>query len=239
MQPLRLRSLRVRVAPRGDRDDGGVDATKDPRRRQGATVRAYDAAARAYRDATAALPTHLGPVTGEWGRVLGAGARVLEIGSGSGRDAAALEEVGLSVQRTDVTPAFVTLLQDDGHDAVVLDPVVDDLADPADPDRPWDGVWASASLLHAARAELPRVLARAAAATREGGRLHLSLKEGDGEGWSTHGAVAQPRFFTYWREGPLRAALADAGWAVDRLERRAGLRADRWLVVAGVRRFCR
>ncbi|GAA0972291.1 hypothetical protein ENKNEFLB_02932 [Nocardioides aquaticus] len=46
---------------------------------------AYDAAARAYRDATAALPTHLGPVTGEWGRVLGAGARVLEIGSGSGR----------------------------------------------------------------------------------------------------------------------------------------------------------
>ncbi|GAA0972288.1 hypothetical protein [Nocardioides aquaticus] len=51
--------------------------------------------------------------------------------------------------------------------------------------------------------------------------------------------MAQPRFFTYWREGPLRAALADAGWAVDRLERRAGLRADRWLVVAGVRRFCR
>lgn len=78
---------------------------------------AYDAAARAYRDATAALPTHLGPVTGEWGRVLGAGARVLQIGSGSGRDAAA------------------------------LDPVVDDLADPADPDRPWDGVWAALHLL--------------------------------------------------------------------------------------------
>ncbi len=213
-----------------------TDPTDDSRQRRDATVQAYDAAARAYRDATAALPSHLGPVMGEWVRALGVGARVLEIGSGSGRDAVALEEVGLSVQRTDLTPAFVTLLQDDGHDAVVLDPVVDDLADPADPDRPWDGVWASASLLHAARADLPRVLARTAAATREGGRLHLSLKEGDGEGWSTHGAVAQPRFFTYWRERPLRTALTDAGWVVERLERRDGLRAERWLVVTGVRR---
>ena len=42
----------------------------------------------------------------------------------------------------------------------------------------------------------------------------MSLKEGDGEEWSVHGHVREPRRFVYWREAPLRAALTDAGWRV-------------------------
>jgi hypothetical protein len=55
--------------------------------------------------------------------------------------------------------------------------------------------------------------------TRSGGLLHLTLKEGDGERWSTHGDVAAPRWFTYWREEPLRDALVGAGWSVEHLGR--------------------
>ena len=79
---------------------------------------------------------------------------MLEIGSGPGRDARALEEAGVSVRRTDITPGFVALLRADGFEADVVDPLTDDLADPAR-DEPYDGVWAAASLLHVRREDLP------------------------------------------------------------------------------------
>jgi len=150
--------------------------------------------------------------------------------------AAALEAAGLSVRRTDVTPAFVNLLRADGHDADVVDPLIDDLADPMRPGRAYDGVWASACLLHVAREDLPEVAARLAEATRLDGLLHAALKEGDGEAWSTHGSVAAPRHFTFWREGPLRDLVEGAGWSVDEVDHVDGLRGDNWLNVLARRR---
>ena len=93
------------------------------------------------------------------------------------------------MRRTDVTPGFVELLRADGDEADVLDPLTDDLADPAAPGTPYDGVWANACLLHVRREDLPAVLGRLAEATRRGGLLYASFKEGDGEGWSVHGNV--------------------------------------------------
>jgi protein-L-isoaspartate O-methyltransferase len=167
--------------------------------------------------------------------MVGPGGRVLEIGSGSGRDALVLEESGLSVRRTDITPAFVHLLRDSGHQADVVDPLHDDLSDPAAPGTPYAGVWADASLLHVDRADLPRVLSRLADATRPGGAMFLSVKEGDGADWSLHGNVTAPRFFTYWREEPLRSALNGAGWRVSSVARDEGSRGEWWLLVMAER----
>lgn len=205
----------------------------DPSR---ATVAAYDADARAYREATAALPETVRIQIERFVAAVGSGARVLEVGSGGGRDASALEERGIRVRRTDITPAFVELLRADGHEADVLDPLRDDLTDPARPGTPYDGIWAAASLLHVARAELPTVLARLAGATRPDGVLHLALKEGDGEGWSRHGCVAAPRHFTYWREAPLRTVLDEAGWEVQELGTGTSPRGDGWLDLIARRR---
>ena len=202
-----------------------------------ATVAAYDAHAAAYRDGIPVAPDWAVDQVRSFAAEVGAGGRVLEIGSGPGRDAAALEGAGLSVRRTDITPGFVELLRETGHDADVLDPLTDDLDDPARPGTPYDGVWAAACLLHVARADLPTVLSRLAAAVRVGGLLALSLKEGDGESTSTHGHVAAPRQFVYWRAGPLRAALGDAGWQVQSLETRLGDQTGQpWLEVRAVRR---
>jgi len=199
----------------------------DPRR---ATVAAYDASARAYASANPVLPDSVRADLDSFSRRLPPGARVLEVGSAAGRDAALLEELGLQVHRTDVTPAFVALLREQGHDADVLDPLVDDVV------GPYDGVWANASLLHVLRADLVTVLQRLGSATRPGGLLRFSVKEGDGEGWSTHGAVAAPRHFTFWRAGPLTDAVVAAGWT-DVLVRSgiAGKRQETWLEVSAVR----
>ena len=53
---------------------------------------------------------------------------------------------------------------------------------------------------------------------------------------SAHGSVRAPRRFTFWREAPLRAVLASAGWRVDHLGHRVGLREQPWLTVRASRR---
>ncbi|WP_244928672.1 methyltransferase domain-containing protein [Nocardioides sp. W7] len=193
------------------------------------TVAAYDDFASAYREGRAGLPDPDAHLRDRFAAALAPGARVLEIGSGPGRDARALEDAGLSVRRTDVSERFVELLRAEGHEADVLDPLGDDLDDPRRPGTPYDGVWASASLLHVARADLPEVLRRLAAATRTGGVLHLDVKEGEGEAWSTHGSVAAPRRFTYWSREALDAVAAGAGWRVEEWGEGVGSRGERWI----------
>jgi SAM-dependent methyltransferase len=201
-----------------------------------ATVRAYDASAADYSAGTLDLPDSVAAAVGRFASVLPAGARVLEIGSGGGRDARALEEAGLSVRRTDVTPGFIAVLRADGHRAEVVDPLTDDLSDPAAPGTPYAGVWANACLLHVRREDLPTVLSRLAEATARGGLLYASVKEGDGDGWSVHGHVTGPRLFTYWREQPLREALSAAGWSVEHVGHQDGSRGEAWLEVLATRR---
>ena len=177
------------------------------------TLRTYEQAAQLYRersarvamdDALIDLATAHAPE----------GAHVLEIGSGPGVDAAVLEERGFQVRRTDATAAFVEMLRAQGHVADLLDVRSDDIG------GPYDAVFAQAVLLHIDRGELPRVLTRLAAAVRPGGLLAISLKEGDGEEWSSH-KVELPRHFTYWRLEPLREALVSTGWEPVVLERTA------------------
>ena len=197
------------------------------------TVRAYDLDAAAYADRTAHLADAVRAVVEDVATRLGAGARVLEIGSGGGRDARSLEELGLRVRRTDITPGFVTLLRGQGHDADLLDPLVDDVSTA---DGPYDGVWANASLLHVDRADLPTVLSRLADVTRPGGLLRVSLKEGDGEGWSTRGSISSRRHFTYWRPDALRTAVDGTGWtSIDISAGVPGAGQETWLWMAGVR----
>lgn len=80
------------------------------------------------------------------------------------------------------------------------------------------------------------VLARLAHVTRPGGLLRISLKEGDGDGWSTHGAIRSPRPFTYWRADALGDAALTGGWRdVDVRSGIDGTRSEHWLELAAVR----
>ncbi|MDF8263982.1 ceramidase domain-containing protein [Luteipulveratus flavus] len=194
---------------------------RDPK---AATIAAYEADAEAYRDATARVSAPVRDRIETFAAAVGVGGHVLEIGSGPGHDALLLESAGVRVDRTDITPAFVRMLRDAGHEARTLDPLTGELG------GPYDGVWASAVLLHVARADVGTVLRRLRTATREGGLLHASVKEGEGEGWSAGGNVAAPRHFTYWSEHEWRTALTEAGWQVDALEVMPSVRGrGRWL----------
>jgi hypothetical protein len=65
--------------------------------------------------------------------------------------------------------------------------------------------------------------------------LGLSVKEGDGEVWSTHGTISAPRRFVLWREPDLTSTLGRAGWQVDEVRHREGLRGETWLMIRATR----
>jgi 2-polyprenyl-3-methyl-5-hydroxy-6-metoxy-1,4-benzoquinol methylase len=169
------------------------------------TLQTYERTAARYAERTVRAddePDNLVPLVAAHAAV---GAAVLEIGSGPGHDAARLEALGFQVRRSDATRAFVELQRAHGHEIDVLDVRTDDLG------GPYDVVFAHAVLLHIDRTELPSVLTRLRDAVRPGGLLAMSLKEGDGEEWSSH-KLELPRHFTYWREQPLRSVLEGVGW---------------------------
>jgi len=197
------------------------------------TVRSYDAAAAEYAAEAAAMPKWVAKEIDAFVTELGGSGRVLEIGSGGGRDALELEKRGICVRRTDVSSGFVELLRARGFEADLLDPLTEDLADPRHPGMLYDGVWACACLIHVARQDFGTVLGRLAEATRTGGRLHASVREGDDEDVSEHGSAAAPRRYaeTFWHESALWSALADAGWIVSEVRRYIGRPDDRWLSV--------
>lgn len=148
------------------------------------------------------------------------GGRVLELGSGPGACADAMEERGLTVRRTDATVAFVQRLRSLGRDADVLDALHDDLG------GPYDVVFANAVLLHFAADDLEQLLQRA---TQAAMWCAFTVKEGDGEAWTT-AKLDAPRWFVYWREEPLRALLRRSGWEVRSLQHTDG-RHDAWITV--------
>lgn len=149
--------------------------------------------------------------------------RVLELGSGPGRDASYLESRGPRVRRTDAAREFVEMMRTEGHDAQLLDVRRGDL------DGPYDAVFANAVLLHLSREEFRDVLERSRRAVVDGGVLAFTLKEGEGEAWS-YAKLDLPRHFTYWRESEVRAVLDRTGWTLRSIEHVKG-RTDDWLYV--------
>ena len=105
------------------------------------------------------------------------GGHALEIGSGPGWDADALEEAGMTVRRTDVTQAFLDFQRDRGKQADELDVINDDLG------GPYDAVVALHVLQHVEPDDLPDVLAKVAGALGPAGRFLVSIPRGEGEDW--------------------------------------------------------
>ena len=143
---------------------------------------------------------------------LPAGASVLELGSGSGRDAAYMLSRGLDVDATDASAA---LAEQAGKR--IGRPVRLMRFNELDAEMAYDGVWASASLLHAPARELARDLRLIFNALRPGGLFVASFKAGKGEGRDQFG-----RYYNYPDAETLLAYYRSAAWAALDLETAAG-----------------
>lgn len=186
------------------------------------TLSAYEAHSDQYAERTT---LERAPLVDELLRVTPPGASVLELGSGPGRDAAAMEDAGLVVHRTDGAASFVNGLRENGHSARVLNFYADDFG------GPYDAIYAHAVLLHATRDRLPSVLRVALRSVRAGGILAASFKMGEGDAWSDQ-KLDTPRHFTYWQQIDLREVVTRAGWEpVTVAETVATASPERWITV--------
>ena len=104
------------------------------------------------------------------------GARILDAGCGSGRDAKAFREMGYEVEAFDASAELVELARQ--HSGLPVKQMR--FEDITEVER-YEGIWCCASLLHVPLAELPGVMAQLAKALKPGGVWYLSFKYGSGE----------------------------------------------------------
>ncbi len=117
-------------------------------------------------------------------------AKIVELGSAFGRDAAYIVSKGFEVKCTDAVAGFVSQLQAKGFNARHYNALTDDLG------NEYDLIFANAVLLHFNKAELALVLKKLLHSLKRGGGLAFSLKRGQGEAWSAAKIGAPSSFAT-------------------------------------------
>jgi SAM-dependent methyltransferase len=154
---------------------------------------AYDARA-AWRDGLSKEPWKLAERQAFRER-LAPGARLLEIGAGTGQDSAYFQEQGFAVVAADLSAAMVEHCRAKGIEAYAMDFLHLDF-----PAASFDAVFAMNCLLHVPNHDLPAVLAAVRAVLRPGGLFFVGVYGGheSAEGPVDDDNYAPPRFFS-WR----------------------------------------
>jgi SAM-dependent methyltransferase len=140
-----------------------------------------------------------------------AGARLLEIGAGTGQDSAFFLAQGLSVVAADLSPAMVERCRAKGVEAYVMDFL--QLNFPA---GSFDAVYAMNCLLHVPNRDLPKVLAAIRTVLRPGGLFFLGVYGGPEsfEGTYEGDQHVPPRFFSFRTDDELQGFAAAARFEV-------------------------
>lgn len=158
----------------------------------------YNRYAKTYFESTVNLD--LSEARKRFEKVLPEGGSILDLGCGSGRDTLAFYEDEYEVTPLDGSEEMCALAQIH-TDLEVLNMTFQDL----DFDEVFDGVWASASLLHVPEKEMPEVLKKIGFALKPGGYLYISVKEGDFEG------IRSGRYFVDYTRRKLTDLIEDTG----------------------------
>lgn len=141
-------------------------------------------------------------------RDLTPGKRVLNLGSGSGRDALLLRETGMEVFCVDGSSTMTRITNTLGFESLVS--TFDELE--LEPNS-FDGVWAYTSLLHLPKSELAETLARIHGWLRQDGAFALGMIEGDGERDVVRDSMpGESRLFAYYSSDELISRAGEAGF---------------------------
>jgi SAM-dependent methyltransferase len=161
------------------------------------TLQFYRSNAQSYADWAKAPSTRLRGFLA----LLPPGGSILELGCGAGNHSAVMLEAGFQVRATDGSPEMAEIASRRlGH------PVETMLFHQLNAQEAYDGVWASACLLHVPRDELAGILSRIRRALKPSGVFYASFKIGEGDGRDNLG-----RYYNYPSPEWLQATYAGAG----------------------------
>lgn len=155
---------------------------------------------------------------------LGAGARVLDVGCGSGRDVKAFRSMGFNAFGIDPSPELLALATASAGPYFTAG-----RAETFKANAPFDAVWACASLLHLRRAQLHSALRNLRDSLKPGGLFYATVQIGVGEQGQSDG-----RQYTYYGSAEFVDAISESGLRVFRSwETGDAMRSDgpRWINV--------
>lgn len=124
-------------------------------------------------------------------------ASVLDVGCGSGDSAMYFKEQGFRVNCIDFSEKMVEVCKQKGLVAQVMD--MEHMTFEAES---FDGIWASASLLHVPKKNTQKVIDKFYELLKSGGVCYICVKEGQGEKLVEEKGIT--RFFSYWTEQELQ-----------------------------------
>ncbi|MGV9675153.1 class I SAM-dependent methyltransferase [Nocardia sp. NPDC003482] len=155
------------------------------------------------------------------------GSIVVDLGSGSGRDARFLAGLGHTVVAIDASAGLLRRCLAGPQVPERIHGVNADMLALPVAEQSVGGIWACGSLLHLTREEIPRVIGRCFEILEAGAPIGWSMKEGDGSERRPDG-----RLFTYTNKHEMCTWLQGAGFSlVDSL----GPVRNEWLLVLAVR----
>ena len=161
------------------------------------TLQFYSSNAEAYAGWVKAPPTRLKGFLA----LLPKAGSILELGCGAGNHSALMLSEGFAVRATDGSPEMAEIASRRlGHRVETL------RFDELDEYEAFDGVWASACLLHVPRGELAGILGRIRRALKPSGVFYASYKIGEGEGRDSLG-----RYYNYPSPQWLEETYASTG----------------------------
>jgi ubiquinone/menaquinone biosynthesis C-methylase UbiE len=170
------------------------------------TKRFYELNAQTYSATT--LTRDLESVLAEFAQSVGPVACVLDLGCGAGHDLKSLVRIGSRAVGLDYAEPMARLARQRASAPVV----VADMRELPFADRSFEGVWASASLLHLASRGLRDALRECRRVMKAGGTFFASVKYGFGEVLDAHG-----RFFALHDEASWASAVSSAGFKIGRM----------------------
>ncbi len=135
--------------------------------------------------------------------------KVLDIGSGPGRDGLLLKERGIDVVCLDASEQMVSLCEKKG-----LKTVHGDFNKLPFENNSFDGVWAYTSLLHIPKSNTSKPFEEIRRILKKGGFLGLGLIEGDTEGYRQTSGVNRPRWFSFYTKKETENLLEKYGFEI-------------------------
>jgi ubiquinone/menaquinone biosynthesis C-methylase UbiE len=123
------------------------------------------------------------------------GMKIIDVGSGPGRDALLLQQTGKEVVCIDASEAMVELSSGRGLQSVLAG--FDNL--PFE-NESFDGVWSYTALLHIPKKSIDVPLKEIYRVLKPLGIFALGLIEGDGEEYKKNSGVDMPRWFSFYHK---------------------------------------
>lgn len=160
--------------------------------------------------------------------------KILDVGCAGGRDSKVFYKNGFNVTGIDTSSSFLKAARKLVPKAKFYKK---DLRDLKFKEESFDGVWASAVLLHIDRKDILKVLKNFYRILKIHGYLHISVKKGKGTKLVRGGLTPNnDRLFTYFTSTELKRLLEKAGFKVVLLKNSSSQlnnQKDKWITIWG------